>query len=411
LLLLVSPVHAAQTLSSAVLVEQVLAANASLSARAAEREAAHQRSLYASALDDPRLSYGIAPETVGSALGSRHILEFSQALPWPGKRSLRQRLADDATAIADTRVTTQRKTLIAQARTLWAEWWYVHRAMQLNVATEAVVERLIPVTEAQYGSGSGLQQDVLVAQTRKQRVRLQALRLNQQRRRLQAAINALRGRHPSETVPKPAAISAVSALPPEETLRQQLAVADPRLQTLSARQQAANTQTALAKRELYPDMNLGMGYVGTLDPDEKRLQLKLSFNLPLNRAKRKAEVRASRAEELRFEQERLDLLARLEGELSQAIASVNEANAAAALYRNSLVPRARQTLRAAQADYESGRGDFANIVVAETQLLELQLELARTRADQGVALAIIDRLTDGAVWPQAGNFARNEELN
>ena len=80
--------------------------------------------------------------------------------------------------------------------------------------------------------------------------------------------------------------------------------------------------------------------------------------------------------------------------------------------RHALAVRsARAPLRAAQADYESGRGDFANIVVAETQLLELQLELARTRADQGVALAIIDRLTDGAVWPQAGNFARNEELN
>lgn len=398
-LLLSNSAYAEQRLSSVELVEQVLASNTSLAARDAQREAADQRSLYAGTLDDPRLSYAIAPQTIGSELGSRHIIQLNQALPWPGKLSLREQLAREQTAIADTQLSTQREALIAEARVLWSQWWYVHRALQLNAATQSVVRRLIPVAEAQYSAGSGLQQDVLSAQTRAERVRLQRLRLQQQQRRLQAAINALRGQSPQQPLASPADLPPWQELPSTDELLERLAATDPRLQTLSAREQAANTRTALAEREFYPDLTAGIAYVGTLDPDEKRLQLSLAINVPLNQSRRQAEVDAAHAEALRFNYERTDLLARLQAELSQALTSAQEATEASVLYRQSLIPRAQQTLRAAQAEYESGRGDFANIVAAETQLLELQLELARTRADWRIAVAMLDQLTGGAVWP------------
>ncbi len=391
----------AAALSSQLLVEQVLSANAALQADQSQISAARYRASYAGDFDDPLLSYAIAPQSIGSEIGTRHIVQLSQMVPTRGKLKDRAALAGSAVALAESNLADRRARLRAEARIAWTEWWYLHRALQLNAANQRVLQQMIPVTEAQYGAGNGLQQDVLQAQTRSERIRLEAIRLRQQRRRLQAHINALRGDVPLAKVGVPADLPAWKKLPDSSLLNQRLIAADPRFQQLAARAQAADAKQTLARKATTPDLRVSLGYIGTLDPDEKRLQLGLAVSLPLNRGRLRAAADAAAAERSGIAQEVADAEARIAAELSQALISAEEATEASLIYRQSLIPKARQTLTAAQADYESTSGEFGNVITAETQLLDLQLELARTRADWRIAVAMVERITNAGLWDVA----------
>jgi outer membrane protein TolC len=391
----------AQTLSSQLLVEQVLSANAALHADQSQISAARHRSSYAGDLDDPVLSYSIAPQSIGDSIGTRQIVQLSQTVPTRGKLKDRAALGASVVALAESDLADRRARLVVEARVAWTEWWYLHRALQLNAANQRVLQQLIPVAESQYGAGNGLQQDVLQAQTRSERVRLEAIRLLQQRRRLQAHINRLRGDIPQAEVGAPAALPAWKKLPDSSFVNQQLIAADPRFQQLAAHSQEAYAKLALAKKATTPDLRFSLGYIGTLDPDEKRLQLGVAFSLPLNRGRLRAAADAAIAERKHIAHQVADAKAQIGAELSQALLSAEEATEASFIYRQSLIPKARQTLAAAQADYESTAGEFSNVITAETQLLELQLELARTRADWRIAVAMVERITQAGLWDVA----------
>jgi len=73
-----------QHLTAEKLAEWVIKANPGLASSQAAAEAAAHRINPAGSLDDPRLSYGIAPLTSGSDTGLDQKIDVSQKIPWPG---------------------------------------------------------------------------------------------------------------------------------------------------------------------------------------------------------------------------------------------------------------------------------------------------------------------------------------
>jgi outer membrane protein TolC len=104
-------------------------------------------------------------------------------------------------------------------------------------------------------------------------------------------------------------------------------------------------------------------------------------------------VSTAELEQDRLTAEREDVEYRLRAELRSLLARLDEAEQTVSLYRERIVPLSRQGLAAAKADFESGRGEFANVIDAETALLEAQLTLARARADRLMTVAGIEALT------------------
>ena len=62
------------------------------------------------------------------------------------------------------------------------------------------------------------------------------------------------------------------------------------------------------------------------------------------------------------------------------------------LYGATLLPQARSALSVAQQSYETGKGDFLNLIDAQRALLEFELEEQRALADREQALALIELL-------------------
>jgi outer membrane protein TolC len=119
----------------------------------------------------------------------------------------------------------------------------------------------------------------------------------------------------------------------------------------------------------------------------------LSFTVPLDQGKYRAEIDAADARARRAEYDLQGERATLLADLSAAYASTGEAAQSLALYRDDLVPLSRDALDVALSEYGSGRGGFLEVLTAEQHQLDTALGLARAQSEYFDRWAELERLS------------------
>lgn len=394
--------HGQEHLNVDRLVEQVLADNAGLKALRAAVEAAEARVVPAGALPDPQVAIDVAPETIGGFGAppgvdgdTRISWSIRQSFPWPGTLGLRAEAARKEAAAATKNTAALRLRLAAAAKSTYAEWRYLHRALEINTNNQALVDELRRVAEQRYAAGLARQRDVLQAEVEWQRLKHQAIQLRRLKRAVQAKINALLNRPAAEPLAEPTVLPQPQDLPAYQTLRDRALASHPELAQIQRRIAANEDRELLARKDFFPDFTAFGGSRGVMDPAEKRLYVGIGISLPLGRDKYRARLNEAKADTRRLEFEFADRRAQLLSRLEQAHAAAEEARLSIALYESELVPLARENLSAARAEYGAGGGAFLDVIDAERNKLDAELNLARVRADYFAAIAELERWTAG----------------
>jgi outer membrane protein, heavy metal efflux system len=398
------PVTGVETLSEKQLVEWVLKRNPGLEELQAAVTEAVSRVLPASSLDDPQLSYAFAPETIngfrradGTTRGFNQRIELTQSIPWPGTLALREEQARNEVTASGQILSDRRLQIIAAIKAGFAEWYYVHRALEINLENQELLLELRHVAEAQYAAGRASQQDALQADVEHAVLESQALPLKRERRSIQAQLNALINRAPQETLPPPVNLSPPSALPESKELQLMTLSSHPMLKQIEANLNANEAAIGLAKKKYYPDFKLLAGYNSLWDEDDKRLLIGASINLPLDRNKRNASLKAANAAKMKTRWRLIDRRNQLLADQERSYAEVLESIDAINLYNNRLMPLADENLSVAEADYRAGVGDFLNVITAEKQKLTTELRLQRSYANYLRRYAELERWTGGSL--------------
>ena len=377
------------------LVDAVLEQNPHLRATEAAAEAVSYRIDPAGALDDPMISYVAAPRA------SDQNVEFSQRLPWPGTLNARESAAERDAAAARWAVDNDRLALAAAAKSAYAEWYFVERALDIHHTVEDLVDELIATAEARYAAGRTSRQDVLQAEVERADLENQQLQLTRQQTAALARINALLNRSPDTPLPSAGPIQIQPPPLDTEALEGLSLDRHPELRRLDAQVDAAESRVTLAGKAFYPDFQLRAGYNTLWDESDKRPVVGFSINVPLDRRKRQAELDRTRAEVRRTEWTLIERRAQLLEDLARSRAEVVESISAVELYERELMPLATEYLDAAIADYQSGTGAFLNVVTAERRRLSTELALERARADYLRRLAELELWAGGALEPMA----------
>jgi len=368
-------------LTLARLIEFVLIRNPDVSSMQATWSASQARSKQVGAFDDPQVSYSIAPQTIGKNnqdFGQK--ITISQRLPWPGKLGLKEdiaRLLSNATREDIARV---RLRLTLRSQIAYADWYFVHAALRINAINQSLLQEFQRIAEIKYAAGRTSKQDVLRAEVEAALLDHRDILLQGQRREVLSVINTLLHRTPDLSLPPPSEISTLNDLPPVLDLRRKAINNHPELRALKARIRASRQRQALSKRDFYPDFKLNAGYNSLWNQTQKRLTIGASINIPL-RAKRHAA-----SDEIRARTKQLDSLktskeAKILDTLQRAFEQVRENRHVLLLFSDRLLPLAEENLAAAQSDYESGRGGFLDLISAEKNLMQTQLQLEQARAD------------------------------
>jgi hypothetical protein len=115
------------------------------------------------------------------------------------------------------------------------------------------------VAQARYAGGLAPQQDAIRAQLEQTAIRSELIAAANEKRQLQARINALLGRAPAAGLAEPRALPVVlaPALEPQ-ALAARVRESNATVRTEAARLQAAQANRDLAQRNRYPDFNVGV---------------------------------------------------------------------------------------------------------------------------------------------------------
>ena len=160
---------------------------------------------------------------------------------------------------------------------------------------------------------------------------------------------------------------------------------------------------ALAKKEFYPDVTLGVDYVdtgparmaGVADSGKDPVMAGFSINIPLWWGKYRAGVREAESRYAATQLERQDRANVLTTDLELALFKYQDAERKIALYRDALIPKADENVKVIQRSFESGKSDFLSLIDAERMLLEFQLTYERAVADREQGLSTVEKLVGG----------------
>lgn len=360
----------------------------------------------AQSLPDPRLGLGIVLDQVDADaeyMGERYSI--SQMFPWFGKLALRGDVALEDAQVEARRFEAARLALVERVTDAWFELAWLDQAVATARENRELMIRLESVARARYRVGAVSQADVNRAQVELGRLDDQLRSLEDMRGPARATLNAALGRPAHATLP--GQFDAPSRQPPaplpELDDAQWLALVRIRNPELAAAQhRVAREQhaVALARRDYYPDITLGLEYgrdatarmAGMDGGGSDTLAGTVSFSLPIRRGRiaagvREAEARAGAAS-LQVQAQEYGL----EAELKQALFVHRDSLRRASLYGGTLLPKARQSLASTEAAYRAGEAGFSDLVDAQRVLLEFALAHERAAADRAQAVARIRTL-------------------
>lgn len=299
---------------------------------------------------------------------------FSQELPFPGKLALKEEAAESLAAAAASNRDELRLLLLRNVRIHWWNLAYLDKALMLVQNNQDLLRNLVRVSEAKYRTGKGLQQDVLLAQLELSHLLERELSLKTQREFQVAELNALLGRDSVTSVTLPEQLPEIIKVTPNIIeLKQWARDNRPMLASLNRHVDAAGSMVALAEKDYYPDFKLGAlyGFRQGINPVSRQSRsdlgsIMLSMTLPIytgNKQDRAVDQR--KAEKAKAEFSWQDGLNRVYAEIDAAAADLRITREQLSLFKQGIIPQARQTTASMLAGYQVNKVDFLNLVRAQ----------------------------------------------
>lgn len=384
------------------LLEHARARSPELAALRHETQAAAQRVLPAGALPDPMFrvelenfnNYGrsAAPNLLPSRVGETKYT-LLQSFPAWGKRDLRRDLAQTDVQQAQARAAAAWTDLAARIKAAYARYYLAAGTERITLELVDLISRLEQIAQARYAGGLAVQQDAIRAQLERTAMRSELIALDSEKRQLRARLNALLARDASEPLAEPRGLRPAgrAAALDAAALAQRVRSNNPALQAEDARLRGAQANRALALRNRYPDLQLG------ISPKQMGSRittwgLMVEVNIPLQQDTRRAQEREAESM-VDAARERAQALAnQLLGELGENLAGIAAAQRSEALITAQLLPQSELSLRAALAAYENGKVDFATVLDAQRQIRRAQLDRLKAQVEAQLRLAEIERI-------------------
>jgi outer membrane protein TolC len=393
------------------LIDEGLRNSPEILAAGSRADAAVYRIPQAKSLPDPMFMFGYQNEgfdrfTLGSAgaSNSQGMTNLSQMFYFPGKRALKgesaTRDAESLAALAEA----ARHRVVAQIKTIFYDLFLAYKTIDILEERTALFSKIEDAAQSRYASGTGTQQEVIMAQTEKyvilekeevQRSRIQAL---------QGALNATVGREADAPLGRPA-LPAPTPFP--ATLQETIDRAKEHSPELRSRQkmvEGAQAKANLAKKEYYPDVTVGASWFPRTGGFVDMWNLTFTVNLPIfYKTKQQQAVGEAQAEYLEAKRELAATELLLASNVRGSFSVVGAADRLMNLYKEGLIPKANQDVQLAFSSYVTGRIDALTAITRIKDLLDYDLLYWNQRVEREKAMAKLHALmgTEGMVQSSA----------
>ena len=317
----------------------------------------------------------------------------SQEIPYPGKLSLRSRIAAVDADAARWTLEDTRLQLAAELKAMYFEYQFATRSLDIVRRNRELLDQFRQIAESRFSVGQAIQQDVLKAQLEISGLIERTTVLERQRDALRARINGLLYRE--QTAPlNPELPFAALPLPPDAApLRAQALERYPALKRDEQQIAKAQQQLSLARREYFPDFGVNVRAQQPAGDMPWMYGVDVMVTVPLFWQRKQRPMVAEAAAGLEAGRRMRDTtVARAEAMVGELHVNATSAKRLMDLYSGSVLPQARLTLESALASYRVGKAEFLTVLTDFMSVLTYEIGLEEQRTQYHVALAGLEPL-------------------
>jgi cobalt-zinc-cadmium efflux system outer membrane protein len=379
-------------------VKAALENNPAIKTARAKWESARQRIPQAAAWEDPKL-------TVNSLLGrfvdiSRNgftdqMVTVEQMIPLTGKNRSKERIAGAEAVASFEDFRRQQLDVVSKTKASYFRLANLYLLLDLNDQEEAALSQTLDASKAKFEVGTQSQADYLTADVERQKI-IEARRdLEQKFSDEQTKLKVLMNQDPFSALGRPV---LSEALPPDlstERLRRLTLANRPEVRQAQSMVIGASAKVELAKREWIPDpsVSLQAQHYNAGRQAISELNAGVSIGLPwFNRKKYRAGEGEAQSDLLAAQQSLEGAQTEAIGMLRDQLQKIETMHHHIELYRDQLLPRARQTVSSYQADYETDKATLIQVLTSENNLRELETMSNQDLTDYRVAVAELESL-------------------
>jgi cobalt-zinc-cadmium efflux system outer membrane protein len=361
--------------------------------------AARARIKPAGTLPDPQIQFGLMNRNL-PGLGLQdplgmNQLQVMQMLPIAGQLGLAGRAAAALAGAANARALELGWELRARAAMSFYEIYQLDRTIEVNVATQGLLRDIATTARTMYSVGQGRQTDVLRAQVEIDRMSEEVARMRAMRGAAAARLNSLLDRPTETPVPTPALPRFPRNLVGADSLERQALAGRPMLAAGALEVEAAEAAQQRARREIWPDLQLGVvyGQRPMVEGTDRMVSLMLGFSVPIWAGRRQVQMRReTEAMRLSAEADLRAMQADTRGRLGELTAAVRRTRALRELYITTILPQAEATVSSALSAYQAGDVDLPMLLDARMTVNRYRQQLPQLDAEEGTALAELEML-------------------
>jgi outer membrane protein TolC len=320
---------------------------------------------------------------------------LEQEVPISGKNRSRSRAATAEARAAFEDLRRMELDLIMRARSAYARLANGYAQLEVNRRNTELLNQFVQISRSRYEAGVATQADVLLAQTDAAKLLEAQADIERQISQEQSALNVLMNRsaqarlgQPSELVFTPQTLSL-------ESLQTSAIALRPELRRAQSRIDAERFRLELANRQWFPDpaLNVKAQRYNSAAQAVSEVDVGISIPVPwLNSKKYSAGVLEARktVEEAKgqFNATRVETLGLVRDQLKKIQTSANQYE----LYRDNILPLARQTVEASRAGYEASTGGFLELITARRTLQDAESNALNHLVNYIAAIAELDAI-------------------
>jgi len=336
-------------------------------------------------LPDPKISFGYFLENIETAVGPQEYkIGVMQMIPWLGKLIAQGNIQSLKAQAAYQKLQAEINRQLLNLHLRYYDFYYLEKAISITKQNIDLVKNWEQVILSKYKTDMAGHANLIKTQIEAVKLEDDLKTFEAKRLPLIQRFIALLNLSELDKIQIADSLAYHPLSYTQEALTTLVLENNPNLKQLDLMQQAAGKGVSRAKMNWLPDFSVGIDKIYTGNkwnatgqpvPESGKDPIVVmgSMNIPLWFYKQSAGVGAARHQERRNKAKVVEKLNMIQVTFETIWFELNDAERKIILYRDFLIPKSLESLRASEKAYISGTADFINIIDAQRRFLQFQL--------------------------------------
>ena len=344
-------------------------------------------------LMDPKLQVGLVNMPTDTFdFDQENMTQFKvgivQQFPSGDSLNIKQQKTQKQSELLLSKISDRKLSIIKQVRLTYFEIYYWEKAKKTIKQNKRFFSQLVEIVQSMFSVGRNNQHDLIRAQLELSRLDDRLVKITQkiniQRSKLSRWIGA---KNSAQNLSTELPVLTIPVLSEDFETLSELFYSHPKILEIDKKLEISRKDIELVKESYKPGwaLNVGYGYRDNMPNGGSRadfLSAGVSIDLPLFTANRQDKKLLAKEHSYQsLKDTRVEMLRQLVANLQQEAANEEQLQNRHQLYNNILLPQSKQQTQASLLAYQSDRGDFADVMRAYIDDLNVKLDERRIAVD------------------------------